>query len=92
MRNISGRSVEKKKMHILYSTIIFENCAVYEIMSKNMVEPEVTNDNMAHKFCMLGFYTRARARARKHTHTQKYVKLSAFPRRQLLPDSASILL
>jgi hypothetical protein len=34
-------AVEKIKTHILYSVIVFfENRAVYEIMSKNMVKPE----------------------------------------------------
>jgi hypothetical protein len=32
--------VEKIKIHILCSATFFENRAVYEIMSKNMVEPE----------------------------------------------------
>jgi hypothetical protein len=33
--------VEKIKTHILYSITFFpENRAIYEIMSKNMVEPE----------------------------------------------------
>jgi hypothetical protein len=49
MRNVLDKSVEKIKTHILYSTLLFffffENRAVCEIMSKNMVEPEgVTND------------------------------------------------
>ena len=32
--------VEKLKTHALYQIIFSENSAVYEIMSKNMVEPE----------------------------------------------------
>jgi hypothetical protein len=33
--------VDKIKIHILCSAIFFfENCAVYDIMLKNMVEPE----------------------------------------------------
>jgi hypothetical protein len=34
--------VEKIKTYILYSTTFSENRGVYEIMSKNMVEPEGT--------------------------------------------------
>ena len=34
-------NVDKIKIHILCSAIFFfENCAVYEVMLKNMVEPE----------------------------------------------------
>jgi hypothetical protein len=37
----SIKFVEKIKTHILYSIIFFfESCAVYEVMSKNMMEPE----------------------------------------------------
>jgi hypothetical protein len=35
------------------SNNIFENRAVYEIMSKNVVEPEAADDNKAHARCML---------------------------------------
>jgi len=31
-----------------------ENRAVYEIMWKNVVEPDATDENMAHAHCMLG--------------------------------------
>jgi hypothetical protein len=34
------RVTEKIKTHILYSVTFSENRAVYEIMSKNVVEPE----------------------------------------------------
>ena len=41
MRMVWIKVVEKIKTHILCSiTFCYENCAVYEIMSKNMVEPE----------------------------------------------------
>ena len=40
MRNVSGKFVEKIETHILYSIFFFENCAVYEIMWKNVVEPD----------------------------------------------------
>ena len=32
--------VEKIKIHILYPITFLDNCAVYEIMSNNMVQPE----------------------------------------------------
>jgi len=44
--------VEKIKTHILCSIILFsKNCNVYEIMWKNMVEPD--RSQMAHMLCML---------------------------------------
>jgi hypothetical protein len=45
--------VEEIKTHILCPIIFSENCAVYEIMSKNIVEPErPQNANMAAR-CVL---------------------------------------
>jgi len=40
MRNISDKFVEQIKTHFIYSMIFTENRAVYEIIWKNMVEPE----------------------------------------------------
>jgi hypothetical protein len=40
MRNTSEQFVEKIKTHILCSIIFPENRAIYEIMRRNMVEPE----------------------------------------------------
>jgi hypothetical protein len=41
MRNVSNKVVEKIKTHILFSVFFFfENCAVYDITWKNMVEPD----------------------------------------------------
>ena len=41
MYNVSDRFVEKIKTHVfMYSNFFFENRAVYEIMWKNMVEPD----------------------------------------------------
>jgi hypothetical protein len=43
MGNILDKFVEKIKTHILGSVTFFpENCAVYEIMWKNMEEPDWT--------------------------------------------------
>jgi hypothetical protein len=40
MRNILENVVEKIKTHISCSVTFFENLAIYEIMWKNMMEPE----------------------------------------------------
>jgi hypothetical protein len=40
MRNILGKFVEKIKTHLLCSITFFENRAVYEIMWKNMADPD----------------------------------------------------
>jgi hypothetical protein len=40
MRNVPGRVVEKIKTHILCSINFSTNGVVYEIMWKNMVEPD----------------------------------------------------
>ena len=63
MRNVQVTVVEKIKTHISYSVTFLENRAVYEIMSKNLVEPEAKNDNMAHAS------TRVHTHTHPHTHT-----------------------
>jgi hypothetical protein len=40
MGNVTDRIVQKIKIHTLYPITCFENRAVYEIMWKNMAEPE----------------------------------------------------
>jgi threonyl-tRNA synthetase len=40
MENDSAKQVENIKAHILYSIKVFANRAHYEIMWKNMVQPE----------------------------------------------------
>jgi hypothetical protein len=59
------KAVEKIKTHILCSVTFFLNRAVYEIMWKNVVQPDRPQmaiwrmriacwiDNMAHAHCML---------------------------------------
>jgi len=42
MRDVSYKSVEKMKTQILYSVSIFLNRAVYEIVWKNIAEPDRT--------------------------------------------------
>ena len=83
--------IEKTKP-ILCPITFSENRAVYEIMSKDMVEPEMprmTSQYGASR-CMLykQRYMRAsarasaRMRARTHTHTQNCAILTALPRQQ----------
>ena len=46
--------VEKIKIHFVFSNFFFlENRAVYEIMWKNAVQPDMPHDNMAYAHCML---------------------------------------
>jgi hypothetical protein len=46
--------VEKLEKHILCSLTFFENCAVYEKMSKKYCRAgQATDDNMAQAHCML---------------------------------------
>jgi hypothetical protein len=45
--------VEKIKIHILFSVTFFLNRALYEIMSKNILERGRPHDNMAHARYML---------------------------------------
>ena len=40
MRNVSAKFVEKIKIYFMWHNFFFENPAVYEIISKNVVEPE----------------------------------------------------
>jgi len=42
MRNISDKFVEKIEKHILFSVFFPEKFAVYEIMWKNLVEPDMS--------------------------------------------------
>jgi len=40
VRNISEINFAETKKHILYSTLVHENRAVYEIMWTNIVQPD----------------------------------------------------
>jgi hypothetical protein len=79
----------------MFSNIFSENRAVYEIMSKNVVEPERPQMTIivAHMRCVLEKQGYARASARTHarTHTEKYVIIIAFQRQQWFLERASIL-
>jgi hypothetical protein len=40
MRNVLDKFIEKIKAHIYVQKPLFKNCAVYEIMWKNVVDPD----------------------------------------------------
>jgi hypothetical protein len=40
MRNVLDKRRENENTHFMFNNVFFENHAVYEIMSKNMVELE----------------------------------------------------
>jgi hypothetical protein len=53
MGNVSNkRCRENQDIHFIFSNFFAENHAVYEIKSKNLVEPEAV-DSMVHARCML---------------------------------------
>jgi hypothetical protein len=70
--------VEKIKTHILYSVFLFfENRAVFEIMLKNILEPERTQ--VIGPLSVAYWISKAtRAQEHTHTHTEKCVILIAF--------------
>jgi hypothetical protein len=85
MRNILTKDVDKFKTRILCAIKLFQNRAVYEIMWKNMVEPDGTHENMKRRMCFACWITKA-------THTRsEYVILIAFSRQQWLRERASML-
>ena len=69
----------------MHNNVFSENRAVYEIMSKNVVEPErpqmTTRRRVA---CWISKATleQAHARALASTHTQKHAIITAFPQQQ----------
>ena len=81
MRNVLDKSCrENQNTHFMFSNFFFsENHAVYEIMSKNVVEPEATNDVTIWRIrvaCWISEATRTHALAYEpghshaHTHTR----------------------
>jgi hypothetical protein len=82
MRNTLDKTCkENQNIHFMFDNIFSENRAVYEIMSKNVVEPERPQmKTWRHVACWIIKATRAEAhartratpppRARTHTHTQ----------------------
>jgi hypothetical protein len=77
--------VDKIKTHILCSITFFsENRVVYEIMWKNMVDPDMLHNNITRRMRTACWITKA-------TDTLKIFNLIAFPRLQSLRERASIL-
>jgi hypothetical protein len=68
--------VDEIKIHVLCSVTFPENRAVYQIISKNMVEPERPQMAIWQRFaCWISEATRAQADARArhpHEHTRKH--------------------
>jgi hypothetical protein len=79
--------VEKIKIHTLYPITFSKNRAVYETMSKNIVQP---GKSQMVKLRRVACCVR-KPRTHGLTHTQKYVILIAFPRQEWFCERASVL-
>jgi hypothetical protein len=107
IRNISDKVVEKIRIHVLCSITFSRNSAVYEIISRNMVESErplmtiwrrltcwirkaTRAQSHAIAFSSILTHTHTHTLARTHKHTQKYVRLTAFPRQQWFRERISV--
>ena len=99
MRNVSNKSCTENQNTHTFNYFFSENFAVYEIMSKNMVEPERSQNAIWRRVaCWISnvTFTQVHARARApipspihtHTHTHKYVRLIVFTRQQWFRESA----
>jgi hypothetical protein len=72
---VSNENCSEIKTHILRSVTFFlpQKSCFYEIMPKNLVEPEAAEEKMAHAFaCWIGKATRTQsdAHAFAHPHSQ----------------------
>jgi hypothetical protein len=86
--------VEKIKIHFTFSNVLFENRAIYDIMSKKIwwnQRGHKWRHNMAHTSSMLDkqgyvhartWHTPTRPGTRTHAYTDKYVIYVVFPRQQ----------
>jgi hypothetical protein len=94
--------VQKIKTHISCSVTFSNNRAVYEIMWKNMVQPDWSRENIIGRMrfaCLISKATSAHPHvhtyfSRSHTHVyipSEYVILIAFPRLQWLRERATVL-
>ena len=73
IRNVLDKSCKENRTHILrLATFSPENRAVYEIMSKNLVEPEGPHMTSQYDACARP-HIRAPARTCAHMHADKYV-------------------
>ena len=96
MRNVVEKSCrENQNTHFMFNNFFSENRTVYEIMSKNMVDPEATNDVTIWRIriaCWISKIIRTHAHAHAHApghpythvrtqlHTQQNIILVAFAR------------
>jgi len=84
MRDISDKFVEKNKTNILWSKTLFFNGAFYEIMRKNIVQPDRPQ--------LTTWRMRIPCWMTKATNTQsQYIILIAFSLQQWLHERASLL-
>jgi len=81
MKNTANRSC-KEKWNILCSVHFFWKCAIYEIMWKNMIEPNRWQYSAMHAHCMLD--------NSGYRHSE-YVILAAFPQQHILHRHSSLL-
>jgi hypothetical protein len=75
MRNVLHKFLEKIKSRFTVNNFFFpENRTVYEIMSKNMVDPEGPKNDVIiwhiRVACWINKATRTHAREHAHTHSQ----------------------
>jgi len=87
IRNISHKiCTENLNIHFMFNDSFPENRAVYEIMWKNMVQPDRPQMKMQYGTCALhaGYL-------RLQTHTQNIYHLSLFPLEQRLRERAPML-
>jgi len=95
MRNVSDKICrENENRHFVLTNMFNECSAVYEIMWKNMVEPDSPQvDNIIRRIRSAYGITQATDR-HTHTHTYthtEYVTLIALPRQHRLGECPSVL-
>jgi hypothetical protein len=95
MRNVSDKiCTESQNTYSILSNVFFsfENHAVYEIKSKNMVEPARLRIRIWRRVaCWIRKATRQLPCTHTHTHTPKYLVLIFVPLQQLFHERASML-
>jgi hypothetical protein len=86
IKSVSDRSCRgNQNTHIMINNFFFENRVVYEIMWKNIVQPDRPQMTTQYGTCALHA-----GQLRLQTHSE-YVILIAFPRQEWLHERASIL-
>ena len=86
MRNFSNKlCTENKNTHFMFCKFLPENRAIYEKISKNMMEPERPQTIWSMRFAWrihARKHTSAPMHPHTHTHTDQYVIITAFPQQQ----------